>query len=419
MGGRSVSRYKKNLQGGQRGELIEKRLNELSIHSCIKNGIWRAAYTNEYLNAKNLIRQWMSEEGLLTIEDAVGNVFGRVKGESPDTILVGSHLDTVKNGGKYDGATGIVTAITAVGELVEEYGKPKYSVDVVAFIEEEGSRFGLAFFGSKAMMGKLNIEDLYEKDTVDMTIEQSMKKAGYLPERFKEAKRNDILSFIELHIEQGPILHKNDINIGIVQNIVGCITHSIVITGEQNHAGTTPMECRKDPVVVAAKFIDEITIYAKIISNTATLTVGDIKTVPGMINVIAREVKLSIDLRDGNKENLIQINNFIIKTIEDIKKVGYGVCIDTQIFEMPIFLDLKLIKTIKEVTGELNVSSIFMNSGAGHDAQIISDSIPACMIFIPSLNGISHSKDEFTSVNNLECGFHVLKGVIKKLAWNI
>jgi allantoate deiminase len=396
---------------------IEERLCELADSTRTDGEIWRSAYTKEDAHAKELVKVWMAEAGLSVREDAVGNVFGRVQGNTPGTVLVGSHLDTVKSGGKYDGAAGVVSAIAAVGQLAKKYGKPEKTVEVVAFTEEEGSRFGTAFFGSMAVMGMLTNEDLQQKDAEGVTIEQAMELAGYMPGKLNDAKRDDIESYIELHVEQGPVLDQKGISIGIVESIVGCITHSITIKGMQNHAGTTPMRQRKDPVVAAARFIDRITSYAENESGTATLTIGKISALPGMANVIAKEVSLSIDLRDGNREKLLRINEFIHGAIKDIESNGYKVVVETPIYEMPVMLDAGLIGLLAQVTEETGISAIRMNSGAGHDAQIIAKTVPACMIFIPSKNGISHSSDEYTSAEDLTAGLVVLKGLIKKLAW--
>ncbi len=402
---------------GFQGKWIEDRLNELAENTCIDGAVWRAAYTRQDKIAKKMLNEWMIHKKLSVREDAVGNIFGRVEGNTPETLLIGSHLDTVINGGKYDGAAGIVLALAAVGDLTAEYGKPKKSLEVVAFAEEEGSRFGVAFLGSMAMMGKLSMEDLQQQDCDGVTIKQAMVSAGCYPHKLEEAKREDILSYVELHVEQGPVLDNSKIKIGIVENIVGCITYSITIKGEQNHAGTTPMPVRKDPVAAAAKFICEITSYAQEISSTATLTIGKIEAIPGMANVIAEKVQLSIDIRDGNKDKLIQINDFIQKSIREIKHKGYEVYHEKPIYEMPVSLDTGLIQILDEVSEEAGINTLHMNSGAGHDAQIIAPFIPSCMIFVPSKDGISHSPKEYTAAEDLEEGLRVLKGLIKKLAW--
>lgn len=398
-------------------QLIEDRLFELADATTVDGIIWRAIYTKEDIIGKNLIRKWMVQSGLEVYEDAIGNLFGRVKGELEDTILIGSHIDTVKDGGKYDGAAGIVSAISSVSELIKNYGQPKKTIEVVALAEEEASRFPAGYFGSKTITGKMTEPDLNDIDETGLALFEAMRKAGYDPEKVPNSKRNNIEAYIEMHIEQGPFLEQKGIKIGIVENIVGIINHKIMIKGRQNHAGTTPMNMRLDPMVAAAKAIVEITELARNISNTATLTVGKIDSTPGMTNVIANEVYYTIDLRDGNKETLNEINNKIKTVLKDLEQKDFTVIIQELCNEMPVELDKKLINTLDTITKQNKISSIHMNSGAGHDAQIFATEVPTCLFFIPSKDGISHCKEEYTSVEDLGVGFEVLSCIIKENAW--
>jgi len=399
------------------GKWIEARLNELAEKTTTAEGIWRAVYTKEDRVAKGLVGAWMEEAGLSVREDAVGNLFGRLPGETGDTVLVGSHLDTVRNGGKYDGAAGIITAIAAVSNLKKLIGeRPRKTVEVVALMEEEGSRYGSSYLGSKAIMGKLEEKDLEEKDANGVSIADAMRQAGYTPEKFKAAERKDISAYVELHIEQGPVLDEAKISIGIVESIVGILSYAITVKGKQNHAGTTPMALRLDPVVKTAEFISAATMHAKTVSETATLTVGDIKAYPGMSNVVAGEVRFLLDMRDGNKDRLLKLDDYVNKLFENMKKDGFDVTAEKQCREMPVKLDEEIAAITEKAAGCRGAKAIRMNSGAGHDAQIFAEKLPVGMVFIPSVGGISHSPLEYTSPEALGEGLGVLEEIIKKLA---
>lgn len=205
------------------GQFIKRRLDDLAA-SGSGEYIWRPSFSKDYMKAAELLKDWLADEGFRVYVDPVGNVFGRIDGESDRVALFGSHLDTVKDGGKYDGAAGIVTALTAISETVRRVGRPRKSIEVVALVEEEGSRFLSSYTGSKAITGKLSFSDLDEKDSEGISIMDALREAGlegWKEEAFAGAARSDIDSFVELHIEQGPVLENKGLNIGVVTSIVG------------------------------------------------------------------------------------------------------------------------------------------------------------------------------------------------------
>lgn len=396
---------------------ITDRLNSLADKTRKNGEIWRAAYTEEYSTAKKMIKEWMYEAGLRVYEDSVGNVFGRIEGQEKATIITGSHLDTVKNGGKYDGAAGIITAIAAVGVLIKEKNKPQKSIEVAALIEEEGSRFASAYIGSKCITGQLEAEDLDEKDLEGITLYDAMKNSGHSPDDFKKACRKDISAFIELHVEQGPKLEKQNKQIGIVSGIVGIYSYDIEIKGKQNHAGTTPMDMRIDPVTAAADFILKISSFAKECSETATVTFGSFNAKPGMSNVIADSVALSLDLRDGTGGVMKKIDLKVREEIKNLIKNGFSVNFVKRCDEEPVMLSYEIINKLCEVAKTKGIEYMKMDSGAGHDSQIFAETVPTGMIFIPSHRGISHSPKEYTRDEDLIIGAEFLKEVLFKLAY--
>lgn len=398
------------------GLWIQKHLDELAESTMINGQIWRASYTKQDRTAKKLLKKWIEDSGLIYHEDAIGNVFGRLQGKKEETILVGSHIDTVKDGGRYDGAAGVITALAALRSLKEAGFKPEYSLEVVGLIEEEGSRFASSCQGSCSIVGTLKKGDLDELDKNEISFKDAMLECGYDPEKINTVKRNDIKAYIELHIEQGPVLEKKNKQIGIVENIVGIVTYDIVINGEQNHAGTTVMSMRHDPVVAAANFISEVTEKIMELSPTATVTFGRVDTYPGMQNVIANRVHLLLDMRDKDEVVLLSNEKLILDKLNTLSDKGFKVVSARTQWTRPVAMDKDLIQILERAVDEEKLSSMHMNSGAGHDAMVFAKVLPTAMIFIPSCKGISHNPLEFTREEDLKAGFMVLRRMLSMMA---
>lgn len=396
---------------------IQERLEEVATQTMIEGEIWRAIYTEEDKKAKELIKSYMRDAGLAVREDAIGNVYGRLQGASKRVILTGSHIDTVRDGGKYDGALGVVMGISVLEHLVKKGIKPAKTVEVVAFAEEEGSRYEQAYIGSRAIIGRLAPHDLMEKDARGISLKEAMKSAGYSPENISLAKRDDIDMFVELHIEQGPVLEQQKKQIGIVNNIVGFRVYKIKIHGEQNHAGTTPMKLRKDPMKAAVHFISEIDQATQHLSETATITFGKINAFPGMSNVVPKTVELLMDFRDSDDNILDKVEVRAAELVNALEEMGYHITIDRIFCEAAVALHSLGINAIRTAVKEKGFSYMELNSGAGHDAQGLAECIPACMIFIPSKDGISHNPQEFSSLSDIEAGAEILEKTLELLAW--
>ena len=395
---------------------IEEMLCQLADATRIDGEIWRVAYTPEDKIAKNILREWIEELGLEYREDAIGNVYGRLPGTEPGTVLTGSHLDTVKNGGKYDGALGVVTGVAALGYLKQSGFVPKYSLEVAGLMEEEGSRFASGCQGSRAICGTLKDEDLEEVDRDGVTLREALVSAGYQPEAMKSAKRDDIRSIVELHIEQGPVLESEQKQIGIVDSIVGIFNYELIIQGSQNHAGTTSMPLRHDPVVAAAEFITESTRQMMAQAPSATLTYGMLQVFPGMQNVIADRVHLSIDMRDGSEEELLQDEIILKRALASIERKGFQTRLRQNHCLASAQMDPKLIQVIERHCEEKHLAYKHMNSGAGHDSMVFGKHFPTAMIFVPSIGGISHNPAEATAVADIQTGFDLLCDVLKELS---
>ena len=402
--------------GNEAGLKIEDMLCQLADATRIDGEIWRAAYTPEDKIAKKIMREWIEDLGLEYREDAIGNVYGRLPGTEPGTVLTGSHLDTVKNGGKYDGALGVVTGVAALGYLKQSGFVPKHSLEVAGLMEEEGSRFPSGCQGSRAICGTLKEEDLEELGRDGVTVREALVSAGYQPEALKSAKRDDIRAIVELHIEQGPVLESEQKQIGIVDNIVGIFNYELTIQGNQNHAGTTSMPLRHDPVVAAAEFITESTRQMMAQAPSTTLTYGMLQVFPGMQNVIADRVKLSIDMRDGSEEALLQDEVILKRALESIENKGFQTRLIQNHCLKSAKMDPKLIQVIERHCEEKHLAYKHMNSGAGHDSMVFGKHFPTVMIFVPSIGGISHNPAEATAVTDIQTGFELLCDVLKELS---
>ena len=405
-----------SVMGNEAGLRIEDMLCQLADATRIDGEIWRAAYTPEDKIAKKILREWIEDLGLEYREDAIGNVYGRLPGTESGTVLTGSHLDTVKNGGKYDGALGVVTGVAALGYLKQSGFVPKHSLEVAGLMEEEGSRFASGCQGSRAICGTLKDEDLEEVDRDGVTLREALFSAGYQPEALNSAKRDDIRSIVELHIEQGPVLESEQKQIGIVDSIVGIFNYALTIQGNQNHAGTTSMPLRHDPVVAAAEFITESTRQMMAQAPSATLTYGMLQVFPGMQNVIADRVNLSIDMRDGSEEALLQDEVILKRALESIENKGFQTRLIQNHCLKSAKMDPKLIQVIERHCEEKHLAYKHMNSGAGHDSMVFGKHFPTAMIFVPSIGGISHNPAEATAAADIQTGFELLCDVLKELS---
>ena len=392
------------------GGKIETKLAEFAACATTDGELWRPSFSKEDETSCALLEKWLAEENMEVYRDCVGNLFGRIKGRESRVILSGSHRDSVKNGGRYDGAAGIITAMLAAGELYRELGKPQKTVEIVALPEEEGSRFASSYIGSKSITGQLGENELNDADQQGIRLEELLCGVDV-----RQAVRDDIDLFIELHVEQGPYLEKTGVTIGVVEKIVGMIVARVTVTGQQNHAGTTPMNLRLDPMRGAAEMM--CSLYAAV-SGGSTLTFGEISAVPGLSNVIPEKVCFSVDCRDADEENLSALKNLLQETVQPFHEKGYQTEIEFLCVEPPKEMAKSAVDLIAECAGQLEIPYTRMNSGAGHDAQIMASKFPSGMIFIPSHAGISHSPKEYTKQEDLAAGYAVFKQALKQAAWS-
>lgn len=384
-------------------------------------GVTRLLYTKEWMDAQLAVKTEMSSFGLETRFDDVGNVFGRLSGtQSPDEVIVtGSHIDTVINGGKYDGAYGVLAAMLALKQLKETYGAPKKTLEAVSLCEEEGSRFPMTYWGSGNMTGVFSEQDAKEpRDESGVSLQTAMHESGFGKGVFQSAYRTDISAFVELHIEQGKTLEMSGRDLGIVTSIAGQRRYLVTLEGECNHAGTTSMKWRKDPLAASSRIIHELLLRSDELPDELRLTCGKITAEPNVANVIPGRVQFSIDIRHQHQHVLEQFHQDMVALINGIcLQKGIRADIDEYMQIEPVPMDERLKAAALETAAENGISCEEMVSGAGHDAQMIGRRYPACMLFVPSRGGISHSPKEYTSARQLEIGVRALTDLLYKLAY--
>ncbi|TDL32665.1 Zn-dependent hydrolase [Jeotgalibacillus sp. S-D1] len=381
-------------------------------------GVTRLLYTAPWLEAQRALRDLMAAKGLSVCFDEVGNLYGRRMGTvQPDSvILTGSHIDTVIEGGKFDGAYGIVASLLAIDRLFKKHGPPLKTIEVVSLAEEEGSRFPLAFWGSGWITGRYSLEmaeDLYDREGV--SLHDAMLSAGFGKELQRE-KRCVPEAFVEIHVEQGIVLQKKKKDIGIVSDIVGQRRYAVRIKGESNHAGTTPMSMRKDAVKIMAELILLVTGQAEKYSDLVA-TVGKISAKPNMSNVIAGEVECTLDVRHPDSAVLDCMEWIIREFVQKQFQCGVEMKVEEWMRVEPVKLDEALGQIACRLADRETIHYEKMISGAGHDAQVFASYCPAMLMFVPSENGISHSPEEWTAEDELEKGIEMMMLQLYKLAY--
>jgi len=384
-----------------------------------EGGVSRLLYTKEWVEGQHALKQWMESEGLDARFDEVGNLYGTLKGKNPnETVLTGSHVDTVTNGGRYDGAYGIVAGIIALKYLKKHFGEPVRNIEVVSMAEEEGSRFPYSFWGSKNIVGLAKREDVESiKDFDGVPFVEAMNNAGFDFKNNAEG-RKDLKAFVEVHVEQGSVLETENTAIGVVNNIVGQRRYTVEITGQANHAGTTPMGYRKDALYASSHMIHEIISMARKVGDPLVTTVGKIDAYPNIVNVVPGKAIFTIDVRHTDKEAIVSFTEQMTDKMQDIaKEHEVEMNIDLWMDEDPVPMDQTVVELIEKQCEANGLNYKLMHSGAGHDSQIFAPVVPTAMLFVPSLKGISHNPAEFTEPSDLAEGVKALIGALYELGY--
>lgn len=397
---------------------MEKDIEMLSKISAPGPGVTRLPFTPEAKKTVEALKWLMAEAGMEVRVDASEAVIGRLEGKRKETILIGSHYDSVKNGGAFDGMSGVICGIEMVRQLGEAGIQPEYSVEVIAMNDEEGARFSSGFLSSKALLGEITVDELKRlKDAAGISIYEAMEAYGADPGRIVEAARDirELKAFLEVHIEQGPILEANQKSIGIVDTIVGMKRRIITVKGRADHVGTTPMDMRIDAIEIAAKAVARLGDLAREYEHTVA-TCGYFAPLPNAVNTVASEVKFSVDIRSTKLENVDAVYHRFLAILDEEAarfKGSYSV-LETLTVD-PVDMDGQLQNLIEDSCIQNGFAYQHINSGAGHDSLPIGEKMPTAMIFVPSKKGRSHCPEEDTDCKYLAQAVAILKDVVLNL----
>ena len=403
-------------------ERLQKDFAAMAQLTGLGEGVNRLAFSDADWEGRQYIIDCMIDAGLDVEIDGFGNVIGYKIGTNPDlpVVMVGSHTDSVPNGGNYDGVVGVLSAIEAVRSMIDDGFEHEHTIAVVDFMCEESSRFGAATLGSKAMRGKLTLNDLHRLvDTQGITLYDVLKGRNLNPDAIESMAYNrPVKAFIEMHIEQGKVLEHEQKQIGIVSGIAAPERFYVTIRGNADHSGATPMNLRHDALCGASKIIlgiEEVTSMQE--EPPVVGTVGIAEVVPGAMNVIPGSVKLGVDIRSISKVARDSVV-FLIKELIDViaEKRGLSYTIEPISKENPVSMHPCMVKEFERAVTSLKLEYMIMPSGAGHDAMHWTDVAPTGMIFIPCRDGISHNPAEFAAMNDIVVGAEVLENVIKNIS---
>jgi len=393
--------------------------DQLAAISSHPENISRFYLTPEHKRCNALVAQWMQEAGMETWVDAAGNICGRYDAKNPcaKTLVLASHLDSIPNAGAYDGILGVLIAIAVVEQLYQSDITLPYAIDIIGFGDEEGTRFGSTLLGSRAVAGTWNPDWWELKDRNGISLKQAFIDFGLEPDNIHSAARNpdDLLAYLEVHIEQGPVLEDENLALGIVSAIAGARRFAIEIEGYAGHAGTVPMPMRKDALVGAALGV----VLVENIANefNVVATVGKIECGPGAVNVIPGHAKFTIDIRSGDDQlrdqafakiqhelDMICINRNLAASWNEIHNAPAVVCADwIQALQASVLCDM-------------NLNPYKLMSGAGHDAMAMADICDVAMYFVRCKGGVSHHPDESVTVEDVALAIEALGNTLQKLA---
>jgi N-carbamoyl-L-amino-acid hydrolase len=401
------------------GPRLMRQLEQLAeIGRTETNACCRLALTDDDKLGRDLVVSWMKELGMAVTIDPIGNIFGTRAGSRPDLapVMTGSHIDTVRTGGAYDGNYGVLAGLEVVATLNEAKQQTQRSLVVGVFTNEEGARFAPDMLGSLVYVGGMPLDEALDLKAIDgPRLGDELARIGYDGKADLGAHKPH--AFIELHIEQGPILDIEGVKIGAVENLQGISWQELTIVGQSNHAGTTPMYLRHDAGYVASAIATFVRDLTRKMGGHQVGTIGKIDLIPNLINVIAARATITVDLRNTDEGLLQQAEHALATYLKELEQ-SEGVTITARRlarFE-PVSFDAALADRIAHHAQALGLSQQRMTSGAGHDAQMLARICPTSMIFVPSVGGISHNPAEHTAQEDLIAGANVLLASLTELA---
>jgi allantoate deiminase len=397
-----------------------ERLDALETFSAEAGRLTRP-YASEAMRETNgRVAEWMREAGMEVHQDNTGNLIGRYVGATRDgaTLLVGSHLDTVRDAGRYDGPLGVVVAIAAVQRLHDRDRRLPFAIDVLGFADEEGLRFGCTYLGSRAVAGRFDPADLDRVDAVGTTMREAMSDFGGDPDRVTDDawRGGPLLGYCEVHIEQGPVLEAQDLPVGVVSAISGQARHRITFTGEAAHAGTTPMDRRRDALAAGAEFVLAVEREARSHPDLVA-TVGQLTVSPGAVNVVPGQAVLSLDVRHPDDAVRIETTrNLLAQAHAVASRRSLDVAAELLIESRSVRCAPRLTALLARSVEDLGHPAVQLASGAGHDAVAMSDLTDVAMLFVRCKGGVSHNPAESVATADVAVAIDVLARFFELLA---
>lgn len=370
------------------------------------DGVTRLCFSEEDIKVREYFRSCCEELGMTVKVDDMGCMYATLEGTGDGPpIVMGSHLDTVVKGGRFDGVLGVITGLEVVRTLVDHGIKPRIPVTVMNFTNEEGARFEPSMMASGVLSGKFDKEAMLKsRDKEGITFREALEASGYEGEessRIKEAS-----AYLELHIEQGPVLEKEGLSIGLVDCVVGMVCYEIEVTGESNHAGTTPMDMRSDAFFAATDLVSELRSKLSALDSELVYTMGRVNVYPNVHTVIPNKVVFTVEARHKNEAVIGEV----VSIINGLPELQGGCTVSKKKLwgRDTVWFDERVLGAIEKSIGSLGYSYKKMASGAGHDAQFVASYLPSAMIFVPSVKGKSHCEEEFTPYEDCEKGVNVM-----------
>lgn len=401
-------------------EQLLARIDELAAVSEAEGSLTRRFATPALREAGELVAAWMGAAGMTTRRDAIGNVVGRLEGAVPDApaVVLGSHLDTVPDAGRFDGALGVLAGIAVVERVVARGERLPFALEVVGFADEEGARFGTTYLGSSAFTGSFDEQVLARRDADGISLADAMRSVGDVPEAIASSARGpgELHAYLEVHIEQGPVLEDEGIPVGVVSAIAGQTRARITLVGAAGHAGTVPMGLRRDALAGAAELILAVEDVGRAAPGLVA-TVGQAEVDPGAGNVVPGRVSLSLDVRhprdDARREALAEIRG---RAEAVAGRRDLGVDWDVVLDVDAVATDPVLREALAGAIDELGLPVRELASGAGHDAAVIARIAPACVLFVRCLGGISHAPAESATGEDVAVAVDVVDRALRRLA---
>ncbi|OGK82187.1 MAG: hypothetical protein A2X53_19670 [Candidatus Rokubacteria bacterium GWA2_70_23] len=397
---------------------LEESMEALGrIGETPRGGLTRLALSDEDRHGRDLLVGWMRGAGLQVSVDQMGNIFGLRPGtEALPPVFMGSHADSVPTGGKYDGQLGVLCALEAIRSLDDEGRRTRHPVGMIIFTNEEGARFQPAMVGSGVMAGKIPLEDAYNaRDRDGKRLGEELERIGYIgPE---PCIPRPMRAYLELHIEQGPILEEEQVPVGVVEGIVAISWSRLTLHGVQDHAGPTPMRMRHDALVAAAEVVSGVREIPRQIRGNMVATVGRLDVTPNIPNAIPGRVTMSIDLRDPDEHNLSRAVGMVDRLVKaEARREGVTYELEHYWRVPRTAFDAEVVNTVERAAKSLGCGHRRILSGAGHDAQYMAAIAPTGMIFVPSRAGRSHCEEELTPMDDVEHGANTLLLAAAELA---